>query len=64
MSSPATVSASELQDPHEGALLFLDVRAPVEFGISHIPGSVNAPPWLSPRSTPGRSGSYYPATPW
>lgn len=63
MSSPAAVSASELQDPHEGAPLFLDVRTPVEFGISHIPGSVNAP-WLSSRSTPGRSGSYYPASPW
>ena len=43
MPSPATVSASELQDPHEGAPLFLDVRTPVEFGISHVPGSINAP---------------------
>ncbi len=63
MSSPATVSASELQDPHEGAPLFLDVRAPWS-SASVTFRAPSTPPWLSPRSTPGRSGSYYPATPW
>ncbi|WP_019310297.1 rhodanese-like domain-containing protein [Kocuria rhizophila] len=43
MSAPTTVSAPELQDPSETGPLFLDVRTPVEFTISRIPGSVNVP---------------------
>lgn len=43
MFAPTTVSAPELQDPSETGPLFLDVRTPVEFTISRIPGSVNVP---------------------
>ena len=51
MSSPATTSATELQDPRKDGPLFLDVRTPVEFGISHIPGSVNVPLGLLEKHT-------------